>query len=176
MEAFSSKGYEDVSVDDLANRAGISRGLLYHYFPSKRDFFIAVTEAAAAEVRELTRPDTSLAPAARLAAAVDAFLAYAEAHPQGFLTTYRGSVAGDPAIRNVVARARRRQGRRIVEVIAPGRAASPLLGLAVEGWLSFAQEVTASWLQKPSLPRSRVRDMLIRVLLCAADLHSLATP
>src|SRR3954466_13874870 len=39
--AFSDRAYDDVSIDDLAREAKISKGLLYHYFPTKRDLYVA---------------------------------------------------------------------------------------------------------------------------------------
>ena len=56
MELFSTRAYEEIWVEEIAERAGVSRGLLYHHFPTKRDFYVAVTRAAAAEVGELTLP------------------------------------------------------------------------------------------------------------------------
>ena len=51
MELFSTRAYDEIWVEEIADRAGVSRGLLYHYFPTKRDFYVAVNRAAAAEVR-----------------------------------------------------------------------------------------------------------------------------
>ncbi len=56
LELFSQRPFEDISVEDIADAAGISRGLLYHYFPSKRDFYVAVVRVAAAELRALIEP------------------------------------------------------------------------------------------------------------------------
>src|SRR2546421_9827356 len=60
LELFSTRPYDEVRIDEIAARAGVSRGLLYHYFPTKRDFYLAVTRAAAAEVGELTAADGAL--------------------------------------------------------------------------------------------------------------------
>src|SRR5437879_6222914 len=49
MELFSTRAYEEIWVEEIAELAGISRGLLYHYFPTKRDFYVAVSRAAAAQ-------------------------------------------------------------------------------------------------------------------------------
>src|SRR2546427_10743578 len=85
MELFSTRAYDEIWIEEIAEHAGVSRGLLYHYFPTKRDFYVAVTRTAAEEVRELTEPDPSLPPDERVRAGIDAFLRYAEEHPQGFL-------------------------------------------------------------------------------------------
>jgi AcrR family transcriptional regulator len=56
---FTERSYDDASMAAVARAAGISKGLLYHYFPSKRDLFVATLEAAAAELQEITQPDPS---------------------------------------------------------------------------------------------------------------------
>src|SRR5947208_11102090 len=98
MELFSTRAYEEIWVEEIAERAGVSRGLLYHYFPTKRDFYVAVTRAAAKEAGDLTAPDPSLPADAQLRAGIDTFLRYAEQHSHGFLTAYRGSLGGDPEV------------------------------------------------------------------------------
>ena len=49
---FGSRPYDEVSIDEVARTAGISKGLLYHYFPTKRDFYVATVREAAAELVE----------------------------------------------------------------------------------------------------------------------------
>src|SRR5438128_10633060 len=108
MELFSRNAYDDVWIEEVAERAGVSRGLLYHYFPTKRDFYVAVSRAAAEEVRELTEPDPALGPLEQVRAGLDAFLCKAAERSQGFLTAYRGRMAGDPEVRAIVEEGRRR--------------------------------------------------------------------
>jgi AcrR family transcriptional regulator len=55
IELFAERTYDDVSIDELAHAAGISKGLLYHYFPTKRDFYIATVKQAAQELLDRTR-------------------------------------------------------------------------------------------------------------------------
>jgi len=161
------RGYDEVWVDEIAERAGISRGLLYHYFPTKRDFFVAVTECAASQVGELTEPDPTLPPQERLSAAIDRFLTFAESHPHGFLATYRGSLAGDPAVRAVVETAGNRQKERILAFLSPGVEPSVVQRLAAQGWLAFAREVTAVWLEARSPRREQICRLLEDALLAA---------
>jgi len=182
MDLFSTRAYEEIWIEEIAEQAGISRGLLYHYFPTKRDFYVAVTGAAAAEAGELTAPDPSLPPHEQLRAGIDAFVRYAEEHSQGFLTAYRGAVAGDPEVRAIVEEARERQSARILRVVAHDTDLSPLLRLAVHGWIALAQDVTAEWLQAPEVPRDTVCHLLTSMLAGAvgaatdADPESVPTP
>jgi len=160
MRLFSTRAYEEIWVEEIAELAGISRGLLYHYFPTKRDFYVAVSRAAAAEAGELTAPDPSLPPAERLHAGIDAFVRYAEEHSQGFLTAYRGSLAGDPEVRAIVDEGRQRQASRILETVAGNAEPPALMRLAVRGWISLAQNIIALWLQEQDATREAVCELL----------------
>ena len=167
IELFSTRAYDEIWIEEIAEHAGVSRGLLYHYFPTKRDFYVAVTRTAAEEVRELTEPDPSLPPDERVRAGIDAFLRYAEEHPQGFLTAYRGSLAGDSEVREIVEQGRRRQADRIMSVVTGDAEPSPLLVLAVRGWIALAQDVTARWLEAREVTREQVGELLIAALAAA---------
>jgi AcrR family transcriptional regulator len=164
MRLFSTRAYEEIWVEEIAELAGISRGLLYHYFPTKRDFYVAVSRAAAAEAGELTAPDPSLPASERLRGGIDAFVRYAEEHSQGFLTAYRGSLAGDPEVRAIVEEGRQRQAARILETVASDGEQPPLLRLAVHGWIAFAQNIIARWLQDRDATREAVCQLLCGAL------------
>src|SRR5215210_6609740 len=56
------KPIQDVSLDDVAAEAGISRGLLFHYFPTKTDFYLACIAAAGRRMLRTTAPDPGLPP------------------------------------------------------------------------------------------------------------------
>src|SRR5918911_2222090 len=71
---FTRHPYDELSMAAIAREAGISKALLYHYFPSKQAFFVATLQDAAAQLAERVRPDPGLPPAAQLASALDAWL------------------------------------------------------------------------------------------------------
>lgn len=56
------RALEDVSISEIAEQAGISRGLLFHYFPTKQDFHLAIVAHANAQLLERTTPDPNLDP------------------------------------------------------------------------------------------------------------------
>src|SRR3954452_404911 len=65
IRLFSTHAYDDISIDDVADAAGISKGLLYHYFQGKREFYVEVIREASLQLRRLTEPDPTLPPSAR---------------------------------------------------------------------------------------------------------------
>jgi len=177
MELFSTRAYEEVWIEEIAERAGVSRGLLYHYFPTKRDFYVAVARAAVEDVREVTEPNRTLPPIERIRAGLDAFLRYAEERSQGFLAAYRGAVAGDTEVRALVERGRERQAARIIDALTRRRKPPRLLYLAVRGWIALTQDVTAQWLTERDPSRDRLREFLMGSLLGAIEAagHRLGT-
>src|SRR6476660_1945540 len=91
--AFSDRSYDDVSIDDLAREAKISKGLLYHYFPTKRDLYVAGLHEIADElVQRVTAIPVDLPPAERVRAGLDAYLDHISKHSRAFVSLMRGGI------------------------------------------------------------------------------------
>src|SRR5919197_1686883 len=71
-ELFTRYAYDELSMARIAKEAGISKALLYHYFPSKEAYFVATLEEKAEELARRTAPDPGLPPLDQLSAALDA--------------------------------------------------------------------------------------------------------
>lgn len=163
-ELFASRPYDDVWVDDVARSAGVSRGLLYHYFGSKRGFLHAVIERETAHILAATAPDPELPSDQQLRASIDGYLDYVVAHPHGYRAIFRGVVSSDARVRALVDANLRRQEERILVAVTGGASASPQLRLAVHGWLSFLISVVLDWLDEPSVDRTAIADLAISAL------------
>src|SRR5712671_4505308 len=74
-ELFAAEPYERVHIERVAEIAGVSRGLLYHYFPTKGAFFAALVERTVENLRAATAPDLALSPLDQLRHGIDAYLA-----------------------------------------------------------------------------------------------------
>src|SRR6185503_11300167 len=98
---FSENPYDDVWIEQVAEIAGVSRGLLYHYFPAKREFFAAVVERESERMLRLTAALPGLPVREQLTTGLDTFLAYVEEHAHGFRAFHRAEAAGDQAVRRV---------------------------------------------------------------------------
>ena len=97
-DVFRDRPYDEVSIDDIAAAAGVSKGLLYHYFDGKREFYVAALRHAAEEIEALTEPDEDLAPEQRLRAAIEGYLDYVEQHAAGYASVLRAGSGVDPAV------------------------------------------------------------------------------
>jgi AcrR family transcriptional regulator len=168
IDIFSERPFDEVSIDDIAAAAGISKGLLYHYFPSKRDFYVAVVRSAADEMQDLTEPDPALEPRARLAAALERYLEYVETHARGYATVLRAGIGSDPAVADVVEAVRRVMVARLLADLpaAAGGGGEPPVALrvAVRGWVGFVEAASLDWLEHRGLARADLRNMLVAAL------------
>ncbi|MCZ1003784.1 TetR/AcrR family transcriptional regulator [Streptomyces mirabilis] len=170
---FSESPYDEVWIEQVAEIAGVSRGLLYHYFPTKRDFFAAVVERESERMLRLTAAVPGTPVREQLSAGLDTFLAYVEAHAHGFRAFHRADAAGDQVVRRVYQRALAAQEQQILAALdadpdVPGGIEDrPELRIAVRGWLAFTTAVCLEWLRGAELTREQLRDLCARALLGA---------
>ena len=157
---FNSRPYDAISIDEIASAAGISKGLLYHYFPSKRHFYVAVVRAGAEHVTRLTAVRPGLAPAAQLRAAVDSFLTYVEKNAQAYGHLLRSGVGTDPEASAIVEETRRSMVDQVLHSIGleDGR---PVVRLVIRGWVGFSESVTLEWADRRDVPRRDVLRLLV---------------
>jgi AcrR family transcriptional regulator len=165
-ELFARHGYEELSMARIAREAGISKALLYHYFPSKHAYFAATLEQAATELAEVTRPDPGRPPVEQLAASLDAYLGWVERHMGAYDKLIR-SVGAVPEVRELVERVREETARRILAGLSPDKEPAPALRAAVRGWLWFMDGVVLDWIEHRDLERSRLHGLLLGTLLGA---------
>jgi AcrR family transcriptional regulator len=158
-QVFTERAYEDVSMADIARVAGISKGLLYHYFPSKRDLFVATLEATAAELRELTQPDPSLPVAEQLVAAVDAYLGWIDEHSDSYAKLIE-SAGGSDDVRSYTAQVRNDTVERLLAVVVRGGDPAAIR-TALHGFLWFMDGACLDWLAHRDITREQLRDMLV---------------
>jgi AcrR family transcriptional regulator len=146
VELLADRSLDELSTDEVARRAGISRGLLFHYFDSKRDFHRAVVQAECDRFTAATDPGPDLGPVAALRAVTAGFVDHVVAHRRTYLALVRGSAGSHPAVADIVDRTREALTGRIVELHRrAGLPDSPRLPLAVRSWMAFAEEAAVLW-------------------------------
>jgi AcrR family transcriptional regulator len=159
-ELFARNSFAELSMARIAKEAGISKALLYHYFPSKHDLFVATLSEAAAEVSRRTEPDPSLPPAQALAASLAAFLEWVDENELAYrkLLESAGSV---PEVGALIAEVRDRTSARILEGIA---ATTPQARAAVRAWLWFMDGAILDWFEHRDLDRAELCRLLLESL------------
>jgi AcrR family transcriptional regulator len=164
-DLFARHSYDELSMARIAREAGISKALLYHYFPSKQAYFAATLEQAAAELAETVQPDPDKPPVEQLAESLDAYLGWVQRHAGAYAKLIT-SVGAVPEVRELVERVRNETADRILAGIAPQGAAPPLRA-AVRGWLWFMDGAVLDWLEHGDMDRERVHGLLLGTLLGA---------
>ncbi len=170
-ELFTSHPYEKLSMSRIAREVGISKALLYHYFPSKQAYFEETLNAWAEQLRERTDTDPDLPAVQQLTSSLDAFLSLVEENETAYRNLLR-SAAGVPEIRELIEEVRRKTAQRILEGLYPGQEPPPKARTAVSGWLWFMDGACLNWIEHRDIERGELRDLLLGVLmgaLIAAD-------
>jgi AcrR family transcriptional regulator len=166
-KSFSSRSYDDVSIDDLAREAKISKGLLYHYFPTKRDLYVAgLAEIADELVAALTSVPQDLPPIEQVRQSLDAYLGYVSQRAQAFISLMRGGIGSDPQVAAVIEGVRKKL---FDSFVAGSPFAQLLIGnarfeTAVKGWIGFCEHVSIDWAANARMSREELREMLVKIL------------
>lgn len=163
---FADQPYEDVHIEQVADMAQVSRGLLYRYFPSKRAFFAALVEIAATQLGSATTPQPGLSPYAQLVHGIERYLDHCRANPGGVRAIHHGSASADPDVLAVIEESTALHVRRILDVLSPDAPPHPLAALAVRAWITSLREASSLWIET-DLERDDVRDACAGALVGA---------
>jgi AcrR family transcriptional regulator len=157
---FANHAYADLSMAKIAREAGISKALLYHYFPSKQDFFLATLEQGAGEIARRTEPDPDLPPFEALAGSLDGYLGWIEENEDAYRRLMEGA-GSVPEVKSLVDGIRETTSSRILEGIGAADSPPPKLRTAVRAWLWFMDGAILDWLEQRDMSRTELRDMLL---------------
>lgn len=159
-----------LTMEAVGSRAGVSKALLFHYFPTKRDYQVAVAQAAADDLLERTEMPREGDVLAGLRASLDAFVDYVETRRDAYVGLVRGSLGGDSTMRAVADSTREKITRRSLERMAEtGLPTDAAAALAVRAWQAFVEEAVLCWLDDRQLSREALLDLLGRSFLAVVD-------
>ena len=154
---------DELSIEDLSARAGVSRGLLFHYFGSKPGLHREVVRTARDSMLHATEPVADLPPLERLRDTLARIVAFVREHRGTFYSLVRGVASGDEEVRSVVEEARGEQAERVTAVFLElGVPDGPLLRIALRSWIAFAEEALVESALGTDLPDERIVDFLER--------------
>jgi len=168
LRMLSSESPDRVPVDEIAEAAGISRGLLFHYFPTKRDFYVAVAQEAARQLLEVTEPDPALHHMERLHASLAAYVDFVAENEALYIALVRGVAGSDKELQAISEQTRTESARRVVEALGLNDP-DPAVRTAVRGWVGFIEETTLDWLRNRDLDRDRLLAVQQQVLVHALE-------
>jgi AcrR family transcriptional regulator len=152
VRLLASRSLDELSIDLLAEEAGISRGLLYHYFGNKHAFHEAVVRRAADDLIAQTAPPADGDPLERLQVSLAAYVDYVLANFEGYVSLLKGAAGGNEALRAIYEEVRGVLSERIfTEQDFSGDpedvliADTPRNRLVVRGWSAMTEELVITW-------------------------------
>ena len=172
---FSERAYEEISMRDIAQAAGVSKPLLYHYFPSKTELFKAAVAENAAELQATIEPQGDAPPLEELTRSLDRYLAWIENHARTWAKLMQ-SAAALPEARELIEGFRRRTLELVLAQLTDTREPRPALRAAIKGWLGYMDAAILDWAQTRDMPRTRLRDLLLAVFAGALMAAQQADP
>ncbi len=169
VKIVATRRYEEPWLEEVARSADISKGLIYHYFDTKRGFYVEILRHIAQELSktwaEIVTPLINAGASADdvTVAGIEAYLDFAEAYPAAFRTLLEAGAGIDPEVKEVEAYLR----EEIIRFIASYyglQALPPLAQAGVKGWSAFMEQVTLEWLEGDAMERNKVVEMLLGVM------------
>ena len=163
VRLLATRSVDELSIDLLAEEAGISRGLLYHYFGNKHAFHEAVVQRAADELIAQTAPPADGEPLDRLLASMRAYVDYVVANHEGYLSLVKGAASGNETLRRIYDEAMTVLTDRVftedaLEELLPD---TPVTRLVVRGWASMSESLVLAWARDPAgVTREQLDDLL----------------
>ncbi|WP_242532726.1 TetR/AcrR family transcriptional regulator [Nocardioides sp. S5] len=158
---------QDLSMDDIAHEAGISRGLLFHYFPTKTDFYLACISAAGRRILRNTAPDESLPGPGQVEQVTRLMVEQIERRRDFYLALVHGHGVADPRVSEVMDSVREGSTDRVVQALDIEERQRDV----VRAWWAYTEDRALTWSAVPTGERPVPVSELVAE--CVAALHAL---
>ena len=163
-ELFAELPYETVSLEDVADRAGVSRALMYHYFPNKRDFFAAIFQRASDKLLAADEPDGAKHVADLILDSLTTHIDYFVSHRHEALAVNTGPLSGDPLIQAIISEELGVVRQRMLDALGLDGHDRELASTALRGWLAFARAACTDWIERQTCSREELQAMCLGAL------------
>jgi AcrR family transcriptional regulator len=167
LAVFGERDYDEVSVDEVADAAGVSHGLVFQYFGSKKGLYVACLQPLIEFFRERIEPDPDLAPIERLRSGLRNYADLISEHPVGYRSLMtRGT--GFSEVREGLERARWQRVTRLAEGMGldPNQ---PAVRVGLRSWIAYVDTAMLTWLDQGAPDRDALVEMLVRALGATAE-------
>ncbi|MGW3657992.1 TetR/AcrR family transcriptional regulator [Streptomyces sp. NPDC005151] len=169
LELFSRRAPDEVSIDEIAAAAGISRPLVYHYFPGKQSLYEAALRRAADELATRFLEPREGPLGARLLRVMGRFFDFVDEHGPGFSALMRGGPAAGSSTANAMIDGVRQAAYEQILAHLGVEKPPARLELVVRSWVSLAESTALIWLDGRRIPRAELEMQLVH------DFAALAT-
>lgn len=159
LSLIGSQPWDEITMADVAVAAGVSKPLLYHYFSTKSELYLATVRWAADQLREATRPDPSLPVQQRMWKALNAHLDWIEENAGAYRAILQGGISSDPRVQAIVEESRAETVKRLADAFGL-RHVSPAQRIALRGWVGFLEGACLDWLNSRDIPKTQLALLL----------------
>ncbi|MCX4909286.1 TetR/AcrR family transcriptional regulator [Streptomyces sp. NBC_00878] len=161
LDLFSRRSPNDVSIDEIASAAGISRPLVYHYFPGKLSLYEAALKRASDDLTERFVEPQEGPLGARLLRVMRRYFDFVDEHGPGFSALMRGGPAVGSSNTNALVDGVRQAA--YLQILAHLRIERPpaRLELVIRSWISLAESTALIWLDGRRIPRAELEAQLV---------------
>ncbi|MFE1592833.1 TetR/AcrR family transcriptional regulator [Nocardia sp. NPDC058705] len=165
-EMLVDRPLEGISVDDIAKLAGISRGLLFHYFASKQEFHEAIARHVSTEFFTAVMPNRELGLFDMLRDSIERYVDYVTEHSAPYRSVLRGPASVTPDMAGYVDQTRGAIADLIISELPlpPEGAELARLAMAIRGWIAFVEETILIWIVEKPISREALVDLLVESL------------
>ncbi|RCH70186.1 TetR/AcrR family transcriptional regulator [Streptomyces sp. SDr-06] len=160
---FAAKPYDDVLMEDVAEQAGVSRALLYRYFPNKGALFAAIYQRASDRLLDGSPIDPALSLRDQLSAGLDVHFDYFAANRHTVLAANR-VLAGDPVIQAIIDDELAELSRRVLDATGLEGRTRDTVSAALTAWLVFVRALCLDWLTNETFSRAELHAMAVGAL------------
>ncbi|MEU0434654.1 TetR/AcrR family transcriptional regulator [Streptomyces sp. NPDC006290] len=176
LDLFSRRSPDEVSIDEIASTAGISRPLVYHYFPGKLSLYEAALQRAADDLagRFVESPEGPLG--ARLLRVMRRFFDFVDDHGPGFAALMRGGPAVGSSTTNALVDAVRQAA--YLQILSHLDVENPpaRLELVIRSWISLVESTALIWLDGRRIPRGELEVQLVHDFAALAAVSAAYDP
>ncbi|WP_377639710.1 TetR/AcrR family transcriptional regulator [Oryzobacter terrae] len=158
LRKFVERPVQDLSLDEVAVEAGVSRGLLFHYFPTKTEYHRAVVQAAGRRVARTVSPDPGVTGDAAVRQVVERFLDQVARRRDSYVALVLGQA---PIARSVDPDATVSLRTQVAEVVLASTGLAPESFPAVHGWVAYLEDRALEWSATPARSRGTRRAALV---------------
>ena len=160
---FAQHPFDAMPMEEIARRAGVSKGLLYHYFGGRRGFYLATLSEVIDEALRATLPPAQGTLQARALAMLWGFVRFVHEQRQIYSALVRGGLGSDPEVFAELDRVRRTCMARVL-ALAGVQQATARQQIAIIGWLSFVESACAEWLEVEGVDQAQLVELLMSAL------------
>jgi len=168
----AERPFDSVTVDEIADAAGVAHGLLFHYFGSKQGLYLEIMRDAAEQLEKihLEEHPPGVTPQEKLATFLRRHMDFIRQWPTAYAVYSRGALSGE--VREIWEQSKQRALRIVLQYFEIPQPTRRHLALA-RAWLALFDELVLAWLQESTIGKDSVVQISVdtfRDVISRADL------